>query len=120
MTTPIDPDVPTYTVYNSETDEFRDMTAEERSEVDARHSAWLARITLEVDKPTIVANGTDFATVTYKNGQANAPASVNFNVNGAVTAVPLSAGSAILEVTSTATGLIEISVDSDLVSLVAE
>lgn len=71
---------------------------------------------LTTDVPSIPPDGTTAATITYTNGQPDAPASVVFDVNGSTTEVALSGGSASIAVTSTTSGD-EVTVQADGLSI---
>lgn len=63
---------------------------------------------LHTDDPVIVADGIDSTVVAYRNGAPDAPASVDFDVNGAVTTVAVDSGIAEVEVSATVHGLIDV------------
>lgn len=61
-------------------------------------------VSLTSDRPSIPADGTTFATITFKQKGPKAPAKVRFSVNGTEAEDPLVNGSAVLTVTSTNPG----------------
>lgn len=78
---------------------------------------------LTTDRTTVPPDGTTVATVTYTNLRSDAPARVNFDVNGTVKDVALSAaGNAILEVASATPGdVVRVSVaDAGTVTITVE
>lgn len=66
---------------------------------------------VSTDRETIPADGTTFATVTYYDGNTNAPASVKFNVNGVTATAAVTNRRASVEVASNTPGQIEVAVD---------
>jgi hypothetical protein len=67
---------------------------------------------LTTDTDTIPADGTTPATVTYLDTHEGAPSEVVFTVNAALATVALIDGKAVLEVTTSQAGPVDVSVDT--------
>jgi hypothetical protein len=76
-------------------------------------------VRLEVDRMTIPADGSEFATVRYTHPGSGAPASVDFDVNGDVTTEPLVDQKAEIEVVASGPGPITVTAGGKSVTLTA-